>query len=331
MKPNAFHRLVCGVLFATSWVLARAQTENGPDRVTFYSEPNFKGESLGLDPGARVENLDRLRRESDRVWAFAISSVRIEGSAKVMVYASPNFGGERMEISRNIPDLFGEARGSAGTTWDRCIASIVVSGPLRAIAPPGRDAPPPTTIYVVPGTIPYPPGPSERRIIYNARTADLLIQKVYRDVLGRSVDPAGLQHHRQKLLREGWSERQLIDDLQRSGEARSINPDRAIAKIYRDVLDRDPDPNGLQHYRQLWRQGWTQGQIREDLRRSPESRETSIRTAITRAYRDLLGRDPDPAGFATYEKLIRERGMSERQLRQTLMSSDEYRQRQQAN
>ena len=39
-----------------------------------------------------------------------------------------------------------------------------------------------------------------------------------------------------------------------------------------------------------------------------------------------MNRAPDPAGFATYEKLMREKGMGERQLRESLMQSDEYRQ-----
>ena len=95
-----------------------------------------------------------------------------------------------------------------------------------------------------------------------------------------------------------------------------------------EVLGRDPDSGGLNHYRQLWRDGWTQGRIRDDLRRSTEGRESYARTVITRAYRDLLGRDPDPGGYATYERNIRERGWSERQVREAIMSSQEYRQRQ---
>jgi hypothetical protein len=144
-------------------------------------------------------------------------------------------------------------------------------------------------------------------------------------VLDRPADPEGLRTYRDRLMHEGWTERQVIEHLQRSGEARSVNADEAITKAYREVLGRDPDPRGLAAYRAKWRDGWTQGQIRDDLRRSPEGRDAFVRMTITRVYREVLGRDPDPSGYATYEKAIRERGWTERELRAALMSGDEYR------
>jgi len=113
--------------------------------------------------------------------------------------------------------------------------------------------------------------------------------------------------------------------VQRSAEARANDADEAIRHAYRDVLGRDPDAGGLAHYRGKWREGWTQGRIREDLRRSQEARAGNIRNVITRAYRDLLGREPDPAGYANYERLMRERGYTERDVRAAIMSGEEYR------
>ena len=153
------------------------------------------------------------------------------------------------------------------------------------------------------------------------------MQRAFREVLNRPADPEGLRTYTDRLMREGWSEPQMIQQLQRSNEARGINADEAITKLYREVLGRDPDANGLANYRAKWRDGWTQGQIRDDLRRSPEGRDTYVRTTITKAYREILGREPDPAGYAIYEKAMRERGMTERELRATLMSGDEYRQK----
>ena len=314
-------------LVVVTSVAALGQTTLSPDRVTFYTEPNFRGEALTVEAGAVVENLDKLTRPSRRPWTFAISSVRVDGAARATVYTAAGFRGEALEITANVADLYAVPRAqTAGATWDRCIASVRVIGPQVIAAPPPLrvETPPPapTTVYVVPPTTP-PPRPR-----YDRRTADLVIQRAYREVLGRSADPEGLRTYRDRLLRGDWTEEQMIRQLQRSSEARAINADEAITRMYREVLGRDPDPHGLAHYRSKWRDGWTQGQIRDDLRRSTEGRETYIRNAITRAYQELLGREPDPSGYATYERLMRERGMSERELRQTIMRGDEYRKRQ---
>jgi hypothetical protein len=298
-----------------------------PDRVTFYTEPNFKGEALTVEAGASVANLDTMMRPSKRPWTFAISSVRVEGAARAIVHTGPDFTGDRLEIVRDIPDLFGERRPkSARGTWDRSIVSISVLGPQPIVATPAVVEPPPTRVYVAPPP-PLPPPVREVRPTYTRREADAMIERAYRDVLNRAPDSDGLRHYRERLMREGWSERQLVQTLQRSAEARSINPDESIARLYREILERDPDPNGLAHYRQKWREGWTQGAIREDLRRSKEGREVQIRQTIVSAYSEILGRDPDASGLATYSRLMRENRMSERELRQTLLNSQEYRER----
>ena len=222
-----------------------------------------------------------------------------------------------------------------GATWDRAIASVTVTGPQRAVvnAPPPpvtRYPEQPTTVYVVP-TPPPPPPPvvmRETRPRIDRRTAEQMVQRAFREVLNRPADPEGLRTYRDRVMLEGWSERQVIEQLQRSSEARGMNADEAIRQAYRDVLGREPDASGLASYRAKCRDGWTQGQIRDDLRRSQEGRQSYAKNAITRAYRELLGREPDAAGYANYERLMREKGFSERDVRESIMSGDEYRQRQ---
>lgn len=330
------HRCLPFLFSTLGAMVAAAQppTNASPNRVTFYTEPNYKGEALIVEAGASVENLDRMKRATQLPWTYAISSIKVEGAARAAIYTGPNFSGERLEVTASIADLYDVARKTAGASWDRSIVSVAVSGPPppAAAMPPVRyetAPPPPTTVYVVPAPAPPPPPvrPGPPRQVYDPRTLDQVIQRAYREVLGRSVDPEGLRHYRQKLLREGWTERDIVRDLQRSSEARAISADEAIRKAYQDVLGREPDPNGLAHYRSKWKQGWTQGQIREDLRRSTERRHTAIQESITRAYRELLGRDPDPQGFATYERLMRERGYTDRDIRRAIMDGDEYRQR----
>jgi hypothetical protein len=320
---------------------AHAQTSAplSPDRVTFFTEPNFKGEALTVEAGASVENLGRMTRPSQQPWLAAISSVRVEGAARATAFSAPGFSGDRLEISRSIPDLYAEPRGAeVGATWDRAIGSVTVTSPARSVAtqpnagppPPSPQGPyePPPTIVVVPSRAPPPPVVMQQvRPRLDRRTAELIVQRAFREVLNRPADPDGLRTYRDRLMYEGWTEQQVIQQLQRSGEARGTNADEAITKAYREVLGRDPDASGLAHYRAKWRDGWTQGQIRDDLRRSTEGRESYIRSTITRAYRDVLGREPDAGGYATYERAMRERGWTERDVRQALMSGDEYRQK----
>ncbi len=319
--------------FAGSIVAQSPGQPLSPDRVTFFTEPNFKGEALTVEAGASVENLERMQRAGNRPWTLAISSVRIEGAAKATVFSAAGFSGDRFEITRSIPDLYAEPRGrDGGATWDRSIASVSVTGPQRVVvAPtaPNRPPPgPPPTVVVVPGPAPRPPVVvHEVRPRLDRREAEMIVQRAFRNVLDRPADPEGLRTYRDRLMHEGWTERRIVEQLQRSGEARAIKADDAIAKAYHDILGREPDPNGLAHYRAKWRDGWTQGQIRDDLRRSGEGRDSYIRNAITRAYREVLGRDPDAGGYATYEKAMRERGYTERDVRAALMSGDEYRQR----
>lgn len=334
--------LVTGLVLVSGFAFAQnnAGAPLSPDRVTFFTEPDFKGESLVVEAGASVENLERMVRANQLPWAQAISSIRVDGSAKATIYSGAGFSGDRVEIIGNVPDLYGESRGrTSGANWDRAIVSLAVVNP-RAVAPVAPPPPPPA--YPTPGdrpttvvVVPPPPPPPQQVIVVepprprlDPRTAELIVQRAFREVLDRPADPEGMRLYRHRLMMEGWSERQVIEQLQRSNEARGINADVAITKAFREVLGRDPDPNGLAHYRSKWKQGWTQGQIREDLRRSGEGRDATIRLVITKAYRELLGREPDPAGYATYEKAMRERGYSERDIRAALMNGDEYKQRQ---
>lgn len=321
----------CGVVLAVAAAVCSAQTPANvsADRITFYTEPNFKGEALMVEAGAAVENLDTMRRANQQPWTFAISSVKVEGAARAVVHTGPRFSGERLEISASIPDLYATPRGPSAT-WDRCIASLSVVGPTRVVTAPAQPLPPvryetapppPQTVYVVPTPVTPPPRPR-----FDPRAVDMLIHRAYRDVLNRAPDPEGLRLYRHRLINEGWSERDVIQHLQRSREARAVSADEAIRRAYEEVLGREPDARGLAHYRSKWREGWTQGQIRDDLRRSNEGRNNAIHDAIVRAYRDLLGREPDPEGYATYVKLM-QRGYTERDIRRAIMDGDEYKQR----
>ena len=131
---------------------------------------------------------------------------------------------------------------------------------------------------------------------------------------------------RRRLLDAGWSEPQLRDALRRSDEFRARDFAAIVRRVYREVLGRDPDASGLATYTRTLSRGQTEAELRAELRRSKEGDALSVTAAITRAYRDILKRDPDPAGLDNYRRLVREKAWDENRIREDLRRSEEFRQ-----
>jgi len=156
-------------------------------------------------------------------------------------------------------------------------------------------------------------------------------------VLRVTEDIRNLDHRMMPDLQIPWNDR--ISSLRVSGRDSHSprnshrppaveNPDRVIKKAYQDVLDRPADPNGLRYYRGLViDQGWSDRMVRKHLRDSDEFRGESVDRIIRRAYQDVLNREPDPSGMANYRRLIIQERWSERQVRDNMRNSPEYRNR----
>lgn len=171
------------------------------------------------------------------------------------------------------------------------------------------------------------------------------VRSAYQDILGRDPDEEGLRNYRQKMIREGWSEQDVRDDLRRSdeyasSERRTASADRIIRRAYLDVLKREPDADGLQTYRrEILENGWEYHDLRQVLARSEERRgnRREIRGAarvvrdadaaemVRRAYMGVLNREPDDVGMRDYSAKILREGWTEAQVGQSLRDSEEYR------
>jgi hypothetical protein len=108
--------------------------------------------------------------------------------------------------------------------------------------------------------------------------------------------------------------------------------DRIIWEAYREILQRDPDSEGLHYYRTRLRDyGWTEREVREDLWKSheygrhgtPMTRREAERI-VRDAYREVLKREPDPGARPWVDKILYE-GWTEADLIRELRNSDEYR------
>lgn len=116
--------------------------------------------------------------------------------------------------------------------------------------------------------------------------------------------------------------------------------DEQIKQVYREVLEREADEGGINHYRQQAAKGWNVDQIRSDLMNSNErkqleankaqaaqaaaaQKDAEITSAIKQAYRDILEREADEGGIAHYKSQIA-KGWTIEQVRQDLLNSNEH-------
>lgn len=88
---------------------------------------------------------------------------------------------------------------------------------------------------------------------------------------GRSRDFVGDVRN---LREEHWNDRissvRVAKTFWRGGHY-SGSPDAIIRRAYADILERQPDPEGLHLYRKrMVEEGWSEHQVREALRDSPE-------------------------------------------------------------
>jgi TorA maturation chaperone TorD len=168
------------------------------------------------------------------------------------------------------------------------------------------------------------------------RTDDA-IRRAFRDVLKRDPSSSELRRYRSRVQEDGWTESDIRRDLRdrqdyrgHSGN-RESDVDRIIKRAYEDILNRQPDTDGLRSYRRaMIDKGWTERDVRDDLRKSPEyarQQRQSAERIVRRAYQDVLGREPDQGGLNTYTNRVMRDGWDEHDVRATLEKSPEYRQR----
>ncbi|MEO6293487.1 MAG: hypothetical protein ABIO88_12805 [Burkholderiaceae bacterium] len=123
--------------------------------------------------------------------------------------------------------------------------------------PPGYAAPG----YVAPGL-----GYERRDERPTLAQAQERVNRLYREVLGRSADYTSLRQFADQVV-DGRDLSDVRIELATSPEARE-----AIKRIYREVLGREADPSGLEAQINELRRGQSLSEIRATISRSPEAR-----------------------------------------------------------
>lgn len=164
---------------------------------------------------------------------------------------------------------------------------------------------------------------------------DTIIKRAFQDILKREPTGSELRRYRSLMTDDGWNESDVRSDVRSRRNANAnlsrsdADPDRVIRRAYQDILHREPDQQGLRNYRiKMLDNGWTEEDVRQAIRKSPEHdnvKQDSADRIVRRAYEDILEREPDSRGLAQYRNEILTNGWTERQVRDALMKSPEYR------
>ena len=291
MKTLSFLILLLGLLAP---LRAERDSHGRPEtaRVVLYSGENFDGVSVELLPGAEIPDLGDLCFSDGRRVRDRISSVRVFGGLKVMLYADVGFGGDAVELTDSVGRLARVPR--RGGNWDNCLSSVRVSGGHRENRNEGRDR-----------------QPRDRRDDDRSYDRD----RTDRRDSDRSDDRDGHDRYR--------------DDRARRDGPSGADIERMVSRAFRELLAREPNGAELRRYREaVFTEGWGRDEIYDDIRASREYRSREADRIITRGYRDLLGREPDPSGHEHWRKKIVDHGWTEGRFRDELRKSDEFRQKQ---
>jgi TorA maturation chaperone TorD len=164
---------------------------------------------------------------------------------------------------------------------------------------------------------------------------DRAIERAFEDVLDREPTEGELRRYRDLMEDEYWTERDVREDLRDRAKSRRSgrrgDPDKIIRRAYEDILDRKPDQDGLRLYRsRMIDDDWTEEDVRKALRTSPEyakHRKERAEKIVRRVYEDVLGREPDSKGMTSYRAKVMNQDWSERDVRDALKKSHEYREK----
>jgi hypothetical protein len=113
----------------------------------------------------------------------------------------------------------------------------------------------------------------------SGENADVVIRRLYQEILQREPDAPGLTLYRDRMNNENWSEQDVREALLKSPEYRqksaAMNEQKAqeiVARAYRSVLGREPDPASRVYVDKILRERWTEADVTRALRDSPEFR-----------------------------------------------------------
>jgi hypothetical protein len=114
---------------------AQTERDRSGGRALLYADANFRGDVIVLYPGDRIDDFARQRFDNGQPANDRISSIRLEGSLELMLYANGNYGGDVLRLTdsvSNLSDLPGPGRRG---TWNDTISSATVAALVETRRP----------------------------------------------------------------------------------------------------------------------------------------------------------------------------------------------------
>src|SRR5262249_25733508 len=93
---------------------------SGQVGICVYDRSNYQGRSECFDAGESISNLARSN------WGDRIASVRVYGGARAELFTNAGYGGSRLIVDRDMPDLSQVFVGRSGVSWNRQVSSLQV-------------------------------------------------------------------------------------------------------------------------------------------------------------------------------------------------------------
>jgi hypothetical protein len=149
----------------------------------------------------------------------------------------------------------------------------------------------------------------------------LVVRSLYQKILKRQADPGGLQSN-VIFLQNGGTIAQVTATLYGSAEyfqtqGNSTN-NGFLTALYRDLLNRNPDPSGLANYMAQLNQGASRTSVATSVLTSLEGSQDLVMCY----YQQFLGRNADAGGLQAYSNSLVQ-GATEESVIRSLTSSGE--------
>jgi hypothetical protein len=148
----------------------------------------------------------------------------------------------------------------------------------------------------------------------------LYVRALYREILQRDADPAGLQSW-VDLLGAGAARDAVVQGIWQSAEHRGLQVDQ----LYATYLHRAADPVGRAFWTDALLQGTSEDAVIEGLLTSPEYQQAHADLAgyLTGLYADVLGRAPDGAGLTAWQAAAAQGGLPRATMADDFLQSPE--------